>query len=156
MTHARFWTTFVISLLGFNLLAGATLVYFAHNDPSFAAEEDYYQKGLDWDSHVLEQADSDALGWVLDLKIIPGESGDDLIRVTLKGPDDAPIVDADLDLIMFHNARAADKFKAALSPVEPGVYQTEQQLARSGLWQFQFRAQHDDNVFVRSTEIFIP
>jgi nitrogen fixation protein FixH len=150
----------IVGLLTFQLLVGAALVYFSHNDPSFAVEEDYYRRGIEWDKQLAQQRLDEEMGWGLAVEVdgpVVGESGDTMrtVRVRLSDRDGLAIEGAEVGLVCYHHARAGDRIELALAEVEPGVYERAGPLAREGRWAFQFTVHHGDDVFTSNIEQWI-
>ena len=122
--------------------ANGTLVYLATSDPSFAVEEDYYQKALDWDAKRAQDAHNAELGWTLELAL-GGRTAEGRVTVTVSLRDAAerPIEDARVRLAAFHNARAAHVLRAELDHAAGASYAAALPLVRPGLWEFRIEAE---------------
>ena len=92
-------------VIGANLI----LAYMAISDPSFAVEEDYYQKALKWDDKRAQDQRNTDLGWTIEFDLAKRRAPDGTLelhaRLTDAGGDDIP--DARITVETFHNARAA-------------------------------------------------
>jgi nitrogen fixation protein FixH len=130
-----FWPGMVVGLLCVSLTAAAITVVAAVSDPSFAVEEDYYEKALRWDEHVAQQARNAALGW--SVEIAPGQrdaAGRTSLRVSLRDRAGAPIEGATITATCFHHAHRADAEQLELVPSGPGEYGAPARLDRPGKW----------------------
>lgn len=155
-----YWPVLVVVLLGFQLLVGGTLVYFSQNDPSFAVEKDYYRRGIEWDKQLAQQRLDEEMGWGLAVEVdgpMVGENGKTTrtVRARLSDRDGRAIEGAEVSLVCYHHARAADRIELALAEVEPGVYEQIGPLAREGRWAFQFTVHHGDDVFTSNLDQWI-
>jgi len=134
------WPWIVGGLMAVVVGANLILLYVATSDPSFAVEENYYQKGLDWDSKRAQDRRNAELGWSLELDVARTRSPDGTIVVTARLIDDEgrPISDASIHLETFHNARAAYILEGDLEVNGEGSYSVTLPMRRPGLWEFRF------------------
>ena len=155
-----FWPALVVCLLAFQLLVGGALFYFAHNDPSFVVEKDYYRKGIEWDKQLAQRRLDKELGWNLVLEVdgpVESDARDAMrtIRVRLNDRDGRAIEGARVGLVCFHRARASDRIELDLAEVEPGVYEQLGPLRKEGLWVFESTIHHGDKVFTHRLEQWV-
>lgn len=143
----KFWMLLPVFLLLSSLALGVTTVLFATNDPAFAVEENYYERGNHVDEQLAERAETVALGWKMRLINRSFEAGSarTMLRFRLLGPDDAPLLGLSGDLHAFHNARAANVQTVALrpDPQEEGVYLADLAIDRAGWWVWRYDLQRD-------------
>jgi nitrogen fixation protein FixH len=114
------------------------LIRVATRDPSFAVEEDYYQRALRWDDELAQRRRNDALGWRLlpSLSVIAPDSGAMLV---VRLDDRArPVDGARVTVRALHIARSAEPLDAVLQASGPGLYQTRLALRRPGIWELRF------------------
>lgn len=143
-------TWFPFMLLGLLLVSVGANVYLiirATNDPSFAVEPEYYEKAVEWDRIQAERAASDRLGWAMDV-----DAGRDALRIELRDALGRPVEGAEVEVIAFHNARAADRIRAHLLPRGRGVYELERAFGRPGIWEYRFAATLEDKKFLHVTQ----
>lgn len=146
------WPWIVAGLMAVVVGANLILMYVAVSDPSFAVEEDYYQKGLDWDDKRAQDQANDSLGWSLELNVAPLRSADGTNGLTanLTDRDGRPISDAKIYLEAFHNARAALIQKRDLTRDGDGGYSTSLLMRRPGLWEFRFEVSRNEQRFTHT------
>jgi nitrogen fixation protein FixH len=146
------WPWIVGGLMAVVLGANLTLMYVATSDPSFAVEEDYYQKALDWDDKRAQDRANIDLGWSLQLAIAANRSADGTtgLTVNLVDREGRPITDAKIHLEAFHNARAASIQKRELAHEGDGRYSTSLLVRRPGLWEFRFDVSRGGQRFTRT------
>lgn len=154
---AVFWPGFSVLLLVVSLSVGAVAFYLASNDPSFAIEDDYYQRALRWDASSADQRSSDALGWTLAVEVgsVARASGERSIRVLLFDAQGQPITDAQVTIEVFAHARAADRSTPALEAMDDGSYAGLFRPSMSGLWEFRVQATRGEEHFMRAQEQFL-
>jgi nitrogen fixation protein FixH len=143
----------VVGLLGAVVIgANLILIYMAISDPSFAVEEDYYQKALAWDDKRAQDRINDELGWTLDFAFAPTRSPDGTLRLIARLVDAAgrPIPNAQVTVETFHNARAARILRATMIPGEDGTYATGLLVRRPGLWELRFEVLHEGQRFTHT------
>lgn len=148
--RGRFWIGVVAGIFVMQMTVGAVLLYFAHSDPSFAVEENYYEKALHWDDDAALRRASEALGWSFDLNVgkATGVLREQPVTVRLADAQGAPIAGATVSMVAYHNARADDAIEITLAEEEPGVYAGSLRARLSGVWVFRVRAEKDDDLFV--------
>lgn len=142
------WWMIPVALLVASVGGQVVLAYAATSDPSFAVEEDYYQKAVDWDAKRAQDAVNEKLGW--QVKVEPMNAslrGPVLLSATLIDRAGKPISGATLDVEAFHNARMNQKTKVTLVEKAPGRYQAELSVRRPGLWELRFRAVKSPDTF---------
>lgn len=155
MKQGWHWMVLVGFLMAIVLVANLILIYFATSDPSFAVEEDYYQKALDWDERRAQQAANAALGWTVSFDVARARNPDGTVEVRTRLEDAAgmPVRDAAVRIEAFHNARAAHVLRARLEEDPNGGYVAKLPLRRPGLWEFRLEAQRGESRFThRSLE----
>ncbi len=139
-----------VVLLSMSLIIGGITVYFAVNDPSFAVEEDYYQRGLDWDQTMAQKRLNQQLGWQIQAAVVKGQ-----LQLEITDAELQPLADADVDYVVFHNARAAQQLegKATTTPQTLGFYSADVNFDRAGKWVVRYRIQHGDDLYVGETRM---
>ncbi len=148
-------------LVGFIMLISLTgaglLIYFAHSDPSFAVEANYYDRAVHWDEAAAQERRNAELAWVVEVEIAPG-GGDEpgSLDLALADSRGGAIDGARVSVEAFHNARASDRTMLALEPAEPGRYSAPLEIGRAGLWEFRVTATRGDEVFTAVVQRMIP
>ena len=148
-----YWPLLLGGLMAIVIGANLTLLVVASSDPSFAVEEDYYQKGLDWDRKLAQDRVNTDLGWTVELEVARQRAADGTIEieVRLAGPDGEAISDARVELEMFHNARAANVFKSRMVAGGDGTYRVALPLNRPGRWELRLSALQSGRRFTHTT-----
>ncbi len=152
-----FWIALVLGLFSMHIIATAALIYFAHTDPGFAVEDDYYEKGVHWDEHRAQLAHNKQLGWRIEVnKLVPkGTLSIASLIVRIEDTDGVPL-EADLvTLTLYHNARAADRQVVTLSRAEDGAYHGEARLRRPGWWQLDFEIRRGSDLFTTGERLHV-
>jgi hypothetical protein len=133
----RFWPLFIVVLLGGHTAGLAYMVVRAADDPSFAVEEDYYQKGVRWDVHLAQLRRNAELGWRVDVRpIVRGLAS--AIEVILRDREGASLDAARVVLEAFPLARSADVQRVDLSEAPMGRYRAPLRALRAGRWELRF------------------
>jgi len=145
------WPLLIVGLLGLQVALGAFFVWKATSDPSFAVEEDYYNKAVNWEAAQAQKQTNQALGWVIEESFSPPKvlGADPTIEVNLSGPDGMPLTGARVQVEAFHNVRAGTILRAALEESAPGVYTTHLPMFRPGLWELRYTVDHGENRFTQ-------
>jgi nitrogen fixation protein FixH len=147
------WPWIVGGLMAVVIGANLILMYVAISDPSFAVEEDYYQKALDWDDKRAQDVTNVELGWSLELDVANTRSADGTIGLTARliEADGKPISDAVIHLQTFHNARAAYILESDFRRDGDGRYSASLPMRRPGLWEFRFEVTRAGRRFTHTT-----
>jgi nitrogen fixation protein FixH len=130
------WPLSVAGVLSLTIAANVWLIRVANNDPSFAVEEDYYQRGVHWDDELAQRARNTELGWRLTSSVSPiqvGRGAD--LRIALSDAVVAPIAGASVTVRAVHVGRARDPVDITLEPGAPGEYAALVPIERAGLWE---------------------
>jgi nitrogen fixation protein FixH len=145
------WPLAVVGMLAVSMMVCAITVVAAVGDPSYAVEEDYYQKAVDWDHAREIELASERLGWKADATLT---TSDGLLVVTLASADGAPIADASVRAMAFHHARRGDAMEVVLQSQSDGRYTAALNRPREGQWQVRIRASRGRDRYVLTRDIF--
>lgn len=141
------WVGLIVSLLVGGVATQAVLIVSALNDPSFAVEPDYERKANRWDEHRAQQARNRELDWTLDVGTNAAGIGQRLVWVQLFDTWGKPIMDAEIGVETFHNARAGQVLKTTLRHERDGRYVAMLPMRRPGVWELRLRATRGDALF---------
>src|SRR5687768_354460 len=109
MKRGARWPMAVTTILGITVAANIWLIRTASGDPSFAIEENYYERGVHWDDELAQRATNRALGWkVVATMTREGTGNDAVLHVVLTDSAVAPIEGASIVVKAMHVARARD------------------------------------------------
>lgn len=144
------WPLAVVGILGVSLTVCAITVVAAVSDPSYAIEDDYYQRAVDWDHERDLQAASDRLGWRADVIV----SDDGIITAVMTDANDQPIDNAAVRVTTFHHARRGLAQDLTLQPRGNGRYVGTLAQPRSGQWQVRLRAAVGPDQFFQTQDLF--
>lgn len=147
----RLWPWVPALLLGSLIGAQMTVLSFVLDDPTFATEEDYYRKAVDWDARMLRERQSDALGWRA--RLDAPSSVRSRLSLRLEDAQGNPVSQAEVKGVAFHNARAGQPIVLMLDEVSPGRYQVELGTVRPGLWELRLHATRERDSY-ETTERF--
>jgi nitrogen fixation protein FixH len=138
MTRGMRWPIGVAAILAATVAANIWLVVVANNDPSFAIEPNYYQKGVQWDSTLAQSERNRALGWRLDPSLATYTQRDGaLLHVALTDADGSSITDATVRVAALFNARAGTVIDMALVRDASG-YSIRLPVQHGGQWELRF------------------
>jgi hypothetical protein len=143
------WPLFLAGLLVAQVILGVVFFVIATSDSSFAVEEDYYQKALDWDEQRRRDETSQALGWsvVHELWRDPAPGSPTWIESRIDDAEGNPVSGATVSLVAFHNANAADVLELTLTESAPGRYRATGPFRTAGRWELRLTARRDGDVF---------
>ena len=153
MNKGWHWGVFVGGLMAVVIGANLILIYFATTDPSFAVEEDYYQKALHWDDKRAQDRANAELGWTVELDVGRERAADGSVQVVVRllDAEGQAVRGAGVDLEAFHNARAAWIHRVQLRENEEGAYSAALPARRPGLWEFRLNVVRDEQRFTHKT-----
>jgi nitrogen fixation protein FixH len=143
------WPLLIVGLLALQVALGAFFVWRAVSDPSFAVEEDYYEKAVQWDAHREQAARNRDLGWVLTETVVPPPAAgtDATLQVSIHDAEGGPVAGARVHVEAFHNVRAGRVLRADLEEIEPGRYAAPLPMRRPGLWEVRTAADRGGDHF---------
>jgi nitrogen fixation protein FixH len=139
MKRGTWWPIGISVVLGATVAANIWVAKIANDDPSFAIEQDYYQKAISWDS-TLAQADRNTqLGWRLTPELGPiGANGRVRVSAKLTDSTGAPISAATVRVSALQVARANQVHEATLAAVGGGEYDAQIDARLPGQWELRF------------------
>ncbi len=151
------WPLFIIGLLVLQVGLGIFFFLKATSDPSFAVEEDYYQKAVNWEVKQAQDRKNAELGWTLHHSIgaIDDDQATRTLTAELSGRDSSPITGAKVRVETFHNVRAADILRAELEESTPGQYEVQLPMLRPGLWEIRFTAELGSERFTHTARAHV-
>jgi nitrogen fixation protein FixH len=146
------WPCIIAGALGIHVIASLVVVFIATSDPSYAVEEDYYQKAMAWNDKRAQERMNNTLGWNLEFAVEPPASpGDEpILEARIHDSEGAPVTGASVFVEAFHNNRSGDIIKMQLPSVEDGVYQSRVPMDRNGRWELRFTVDRDGDHFTFS------
>jgi len=145
------WPAVIVGALVIHVVVSLTMVWVASSNPSYAVEEDYYQKALHWDEKRAQDRHNAELGWLLGFTVEPGVAGGSaVLEVTATDALGRPLGGATVSVETFHNARAGDILRARLDTVGEGVYRTILPMRHNGRWELRFTVDRDDDHFTHT------
>jgi len=147
------WPYLIAGALALHVVVSLIVVFIATSDPSYAVEEDYYQKAIDWDEKKAQDRSNADLEWLFEFTVKPPDRPGDqpLLEVTLRDAAENPLTGATVSVEAFHNSRSADILRAVLhASGEPGVYRASMPMQRNGRWELRFSVRRDDQLLTRS------
>lgn len=150
------WPIGIAAILGTSVVGNLIMMRVANNDPAFAVEDNYYQRAVDFDTTMHQQARSDALGWSAVIAINAVHAGDGVLRVQLLDRNAQPVVADSIVAVAFYNARANDRSRFTLLPDRSdsvGVYRHAITVANAGQWEVQVDAWRGRERFVATTRV---
>ncbi|MCB9848182.1 MAG: FixH family protein [Phycisphaeraceae bacterium] len=151
------WGALVVAILGASFTVAMVMLYVSAIDPSFAVEPDYYDKAIHWDEQAAQYQVNAQLGWKIAVGTAPAATpGMRIVTAALTDRDGAPIEDAALGVVAFHNARSADRKGFPMTTAGGGVFTAEAPLQRAGIWEFRFTAVSPEHTFTDVQQVELP
>lgn len=147
--RAWVWPVAVVGMLSVSMTVCAITVIAAVSDPSYAIENDYYQKAVDWDQSREIQRASEQLGWECDATLVTDRG---VLTITLQDEEGVWITDASVRATVFHHARRGDAQQLVLTSQGDGSYTAVLKRPREGQWQVRLRASRGRDQFVHTQD----
>lgn len=134
------WALVPVALLASSMIGLGWMAITAIRDPSFALEQDYYQKAIHWDRTQAQAADNQRLAYRFG--VAPGVVLDKALRgtvqLTLRDRSGQPVSGARVVAEAFPNAFSSEISQLTFSEREPGIYSATIRAGRVGLWELRF------------------
>ena len=149
------WPIGITAILATSVIGNLVMMRVANNDPSFAIEDNYYQRAVDFDTTMHQQGRSDALRWTAAVAIDGVHDGAGVLRVQLRDQNSLPITADSVMAVAFFNARANERARVRLTrdSTESGTYRQAIAVAHAGQWDVQISAWRGPEHFVLSTRV---
>lgn len=157
MKPERAWPLIITGLLVIHVAAMLIFVWVATSDPSYAVEEDYYQKAVHWDDKRAQDARNRALGWKLTFQVQrPMAVGDrPTLRVRLADGSGAALTGAGIGLVAFRTALSGRQLRVTFAEEDGGVYTASPPMLQDGKWELRFRVELGDDVFTATERRYL-
>lgn len=151
MKDGKYWPWIIFLFLAGGVAANISMLIIAINDPSFAIEENYYQKAVEWDKKMAQDRLNKRLGWSLAFVATPTASKRQKSPLCVRLQDKAgkALTDAQIDVVAFHNARAMKRHRTTLKQ-DKQVACAILPMHRGGLWEFRFVAKRGSDRFTKT------
>jgi nitrogen fixation protein FixH len=133
--------------LALHACAWLAVAVLAASDPSFAVEDDYYQKALDWDKQQEQEGLNADLGWRVEIRTEPRPDGRTDLGVRLTDRQNEPILYARVSAQIFAISRSDRRQQSSFSEIGDGWYTSPFAMNRSGRWEIRMVAKHDEQTF---------
>ena len=152
MKPGSWWPPIIAGALAFHIISSLVVVYVATSDPSYAVEDNYYQKAVAWDEKRAQDGVNADLGWLLEFSVEPptrpGEQPG--LEVTLLDAGGRPLAGAAVSVEAFHNARGDDIIREMLTDAGDGIYRASLPMRRNGRWELRFTVSRGEDTFTYS------
>lgn len=147
--RAWLWPAAIVAVLVLHLAGWLAVVAIATRDPTLSVEPRYYDKAVRWDEAAAQRRQNEELGWSLQIDADPRAEPRGERRLTCRVLDRAgtPVTGAQVDLVVFHHARAAERQELRLAEESPGLYAARPRMARAGLWEARFTVRRGAETF---------
>lgn len=160
ISSRRHWVmpAVVFGLLGGHVTFIVTAITLATGEASFAVVPDYYQKAVSYDERKALLAQSDELGWQIDLT--PSDQvdtdGQRKLILQLRNAQGSPIEGMAVSIDGYHLARADQPLSMSCAEVLPGQYIGVGPITKEGYWRFAIDvSSSDEKLFVADMEFYI-
>ena len=139
MKRGTWWPIGITGVLAVTVAANIWVAKIASEDPSFAIEQDYYQKAIAWDSTLAQANRNTQLGWRLTPELGPiGSNGRLRVSARLTDAAGAPISAATVRVSALQIARASQVHEATLAALGAGEYDAQIDARLPGQWELRF------------------
>lgn len=135
-----FYMLLPVLLLAASLGGWAIMVSIAVDDPGFAVERDYYEKGANYDDVVAQRRENARLGWQMDVLRFERKGSHAILEITLQDEAGRSVEATRLTAVAFPVARANARQTIQFEPMGGGRYRGRVLAPRAGLWEVRVTA----------------
>ena len=153
MKKGFIWPVVIVSALAIHVVASLIVVFIATSDPSYAVEENYYQKAINWDEKRAQDRDNESLGWNFEFSVTPPESAGEQARVeiTLDDREGLPLNGATVSIETFYNPLSGDILRAQFPVTDvSGSSSITLPMRHNGRWEVRFTVEREGETFTHS------
>ena len=153
MKKGFLWPAVIVSALAIHVVVSLVVVFIATSDPSYAVEEDYYQKAINWDEKRAQDRTNENLDWNLEFSVSPPEQPGEQpkVELTLENQLGLPLTGAAVSIETFYNSLSGDILRAHFPATdESGRSEITLPMKHNGRWELRFTAQHNGETFTHS------
>lgn len=140
----------VIGIIGSSVIANVVLIYYSSLTYDGLVEENYYLKGLNYQSELDKKHSQQTLGWSVELL----DSTKDLYIVKIKDKDNKPLSKAMVKIDFFRPSKEGFDKTVFLKEVETGTYQVSTHLELEGIWDARIEVKKDSDLWKMKKKIF--
>ncbi|MCP4902261.1 MAG: hypothetical protein GY906_35290 [bacterium] len=148
------WPIIICAALALHVVAWLAVAYLAVSDPSFAVEEDYYQKAIDWDEKMAQDKTNRSLGWMCEIHVESQSPGMATLSVHLLDDVRSPVVGATVEAQTFPVARSSHLLQSSLTENGDGRYEAPLAMERPGRWEVRLIAQRNGSTFTHAEVLY--
>ena len=134
----------------------AYLFHVAGDPAALVVEQDYYQKGLRYDSTMAQERLNTQLGWTVVPVITALPAGGADLRVDVRDATGTPLIGATVTVVATHNVIANVPTTATLADRGNGSYDAHLSLPRAGVWELNFAVLQGGHKFTADEHVEIP
>lgn len=143
------WPLIVVSLLLTSVVLMTVVILAARSDGGVQVVENYYQQALEWDATADEQRASDALGWQLNVQLMPDDQAQAHVLCQFEDRESNPLTELDVQVSISRPARSGVLHEVTLEATDvPGQYAASVRLPERGLWDFDLVAARGEDRFI--------
>ena len=152
------WPAVIIGALALHVVVSLVTVWIATSNPSYAVEENYYQKAIHWDDKRAQDGRNIALGWQMTFDVAHSETAGQPATLELRLTDHSgnPLPAARVAVETFHNTRAGEVLRARMVTDDNGGCSAPLPMERTGVWEFRFTVDHGADRFTYTETRYLP
>ena len=142
------WTLVIVGFFSVQAVIWLVAITLTARDPSFAVAPHYEQESANWDAIVARRQASSELGWTIEFtRGSLNSSQQSVLQIRLTDRAGQAVDGAQIEITLFHCARAAESQQPIVHDLGQGNYFAETQMDRSGLWKLSGVARRGDEEF---------
>jgi nitrogen fixation protein FixH len=130
--------------------ANMTMYYLAYKSFDGLVENNYYKRGLNYQSELDQETNQHKLGWHIDLK-----NSQDKYIVSAKDNKGNTIKNAQVKLTFFRPTQAGFDQTINLKEISPGIYDKSIKLPLPGIWDIYIEVEKEKDKWKKKQRISI-
>jgi len=153
MKPGALWPWVIGGALVLHVVVSLGVVFFTATDASYAVEEDYYEKAINWDKKRAQDRTNNELGWSLTFSAEPPSTPGEQPRIDVRLTDanGEALAGATISLETFHKAHSNEIIRLEIGAAEEaGLYTAWPQMRSNGLWELRFTVDRGKEHFTRA------
>lgn len=137
-------------LLGLSVIANMTMLYFSIVSYDGLVEENYYNKGLNYQNQIDREKLQEKLGWSASFT-----HTNKTYTVIARKVNNTPLEKASVSLNFFRPSQSGFDQKIFLTEISPGIYQVNAKMDLKGYWNITTEIRKHNSIWKKKEKLII-